>query len=207
MFKAFSIGDVKQIDSTPDHKPPAQEDTIEGRYASVLFTSASQAGALYTVYEDITYIQQLYQNSESFRLFTQNQGVGTKEIQAFNQALTGLGSFHELTIKFLEVLAENKRLIFIEQIATRYQKLYQLFNKEEKITIISADVLNSSEQAEVLAALKANPQNAGKEFTLDFTVDPSIKGGLQMYTETEFMDMSLSSRIEKLRSEVTRLLD
>lgn len=105
------------------------------------------------------------------------------------------------------MLAENKRLIYIDHIATRYQKLYQLFNKEEKITIISADVLNSSEQAEVLAALKANPQNAGKEFTLDFTVDPAIKGGLQMYTETEFMDMSLASRIEKLRSEVTRLLD
>lgn len=70
LFKAFSVGDVKQINSTPDHKPPTQEDTIEGRYASVLFTSASQAGALYTVYEDITYIQQLYKNSESFRLFT-----------------------------------------------------------------------------------------------------------------------------------------
>jgi hypothetical protein len=57
LFKAFSIGDVKQINSTPDHKPPSQEDTIEGRYASVLFTSASQVEALFTIYEDITYIQ------------------------------------------------------------------------------------------------------------------------------------------------------
>ena len=28
LFKAFSVGDVKQIQSTPDHKPPTQEDTI-----------------------------------------------------------------------------------------------------------------------------------------------------------------------------------
>jgi len=55
-----------------------------------------------------------------------------------------------LTIKFLEVLAENKRLTYIRDIADRYQKLYQQFNKEEKITIISAETLNSSEQAEVL---------------------------------------------------------
>ena len=173
----------------------------------MLFTSASQTNALFNVYEDITYIQNLYNNSESFRLFTQNQGVGAKEIRAFNKALLELGDFNELTIKFLEVLAENKRLIYIEAIAGRYQKLYQLFNKEEKITIISAETLSSSEEQEVLAALKANPQNEGKEFTLDFTVDPTIRGGLQMYTETEFMDMSLSSRIEKLRNEVTRLID
>ena len=86
-------------------------------------------------------------------------------------------------------------------------KLYQQFNKEEKITIISAEPLTSSEEAEVLEALRANPQNAGKDFQLDFTVDPAIKGGLQMYTETEFMDMSLASRLDKLRVEITRLID
>lgn len=207
LFKEFSLGDVKQIQSTPDNKAPSSEDTIEGRYAGVLFTSASQVEALYTVYEDITYIQQMYDNSESFKLFTQNAGVGAKEIRLFNEALNGLGDFHPLTIRFLEVLAENKRLIYIRGIAQRYQKLYQQFNKEEKITIISAEQLSSSEEQEVMAALKANPSNAGKEFTLDFTVDPSIKGGLQMYTETEFMDMSLSSRLDKLRGEVLRMID
>ena len=207
LFRAFSAGDVKQIQSTPDHKPPVNEDTIEGRYAAVLFSSASQQEALFTIYEDLVYIKALYANSESFKLFTQNAGVGAKEMDQFNQALASLGSFNPLTIKFMEVLAENKRLTYIDAIADRYVKLYQLFNKEEKITIISAEPLDSSEQGEVLAALRANPSNEGKEFTLDFTVDPTIKGGLQMYTETEFMDMSLSSRIDKLKSEVSKLIE
>jgi len=68
---AWSVGpDVKVIQSTPDHKPPTAEDTIEGRYAGVLFTTASQQEALYNIYEDITYLDELYKNSESFRLFT-----------------------------------------------------------------------------------------------------------------------------------------
>jgi len=87
LFKAFSLGDIKIIDSTPDHKPPTQEDTIEGRYASVLFTSASQANALYTIYEDIHFLEQMYDNSEQFRLFTQNAGVGAREIREFNKGL------------------------------------------------------------------------------------------------------------------------
>jgi len=110
-------------------------------------------------------------------------------------------------MKFLEILAENKRLSFVGAIAERYQKLYQLLNKEEKITIISAETLNASEQDEVLAALKANPNNEGKEFKLEFEIDSTIKGGLQMYTETEFMDMSLQSRLEKLKVEVEKFVE
>ena len=53
--------------------------------------------------------------------------------------------FHETTMHFLVVLAENKRLIYIKEIASKYQKLYQQFNKEEKITIISAAELNQGE--------------------------------------------------------------
>jgi ATP synthase F1 delta subunit len=203
----FSRRDIKQVQTTPDHKPPSQDDTIEGRYASVLFTSASQEEALFTIYENIVYLKGLYDNSEAFVLFIQNAGIGMKEIHLFNESLKSVGQFHPLTFKFLEILAENKRLNFIAGIAVKYLKLYKQFKKEEKITIISAEKLSSAEESEVLSGLKDNPQNEGKEFLLEFTVDPSIKGGLQMYTETQFMDMSLTSRMDCVRSEVTKLIN
>ena len=121
--------------------------------------------------------------------------------------MNSVASFHPLTAKFLEVLAENKRLSFISGIADRYQKYYKALNREEKITVISAEPLSSGEQDEVLAALQANPLNQGKQFVLDFTVEPSIRGGLQMYTETEFMDMSLATRVTHLRSEISKLVE
>lgn len=104
-------------------------------------------------------------------------------------------------------MAEGKRLSEISVVADKYVKLYKTLNKEEKITIISAETLSGDEKSEVMAALKSNPMNADKEFTLDFTLDETIKGGLQMYTETEFMDMSLASRIDKLKVEITKLSD
>mgnify|MGYP000630852158 CR=1 FL=1 len=45
----------------------------------------------------------------------------------------------------------------------------------------------------------------GKQFTIDYEVDDTILGGLQMYTESEFMDMSLSSRLDRISSEVGKL--
>merc|ERR1719327_966143 len=204
-FSTFDLGDITVVQTTDDHKPPIKEDTIEGRYSGVLFTTASQKGALYDVYEDMMYLAELYKESEQFRLFTENAGVGAKEIRQLNAALQETAPFHETTMHFLTVLAENKRLDCVAEIAYKYKKLYQVLNKEEKITIISAETLTSDQQDQVLAAVKANPANAGKEFTIDFTVDASIQGGLQMYTESEFMDMSLQSRMARINEEVGRL--
>lgn len=84
MSSYFEIGDVPVVQSAPGHKSPIVEDTIEGRYAGVLFSSASQKEALYNVYEDMMYLAELYNASEHFRLFTENAGVGAKEIKQFN---------------------------------------------------------------------------------------------------------------------------
>ena len=154
------------------------EDTIEGRYAAVLFTTSSQNSDLFNVYSDMVYLQGLYKNSEQFRLFTENGGVGPAEIAKLNAALKETAPFSETTLRFLTVLAENKRLNFIDDIAEKYAKLYQEFNKEEKITIISAKELSSEEKSQVVSALQANPENAGKQFTIDYEVDESIMGGL-----------------------------
>ena len=114
---------------------------------------------MYDVYEDMKFLGELYANSESFQMFTLNAGVGVKEIRQFNEGLKQSGDFHPVTIRFIEVLAENKRLMFIKEVADKYAKLYQQFNKEEKITIISAKRLSQDEEQQVLSALKANPQN------------------------------------------------
>ena len=178
MFQPFDLGNIKKVDSTPDHEPPSKEDTIAGRYAGVLFTYASKQSQLYDVFEDVKYLQELFTHCETFRLFTENQGVGKKEIAELNVALKQTAPFSDVTLKFLEVLAENKRLVYISQIADRYSKLYQEFNKEEKVTIISAKELTDSQKSEVLSALKANPQNQGKEFTVEYEIDETILGGL-----------------------------
>ena len=73
--------------------------------------------------------------------------------------------------------------------------------------MISAYKLSSDEEQQVLGALKANPQNQGKEFVIEFRTDETILGGLQMYTESEFMDMSLSSRVDRLNQEIQKMVD
>lgn len=207
LYKPFAVGDnIKKIASAPDHKPPSYEDTIEGRYATSLFISASQAGKLYEVYEDFVYLFELHKNCEHFRYFTENSGIGLTQITQLNQALSETADFEAVSLKFLVVLAESKRLIYLKEIAQKFTKLYTQLNKEEKITIISASDLSKAQQQQVLDALKANPKNEGKQFVIQFQVDPLIQGGLQMYTESEFIDMSLVSRRQMIQQEIAKLV-
>lgn len=205
LFTPFSVGDIKVVASVEDNKALSKEDTIEGRYAGVLFTTASQNEDLYNVYEDMQYLRELYKNCESFRMFTENGGVGKKEVAKLCVGLQETAPFCATTMKFIQVLGENQRLVFIKEIADKYIKLYSEVNKEEKVTIISATELTNDQRSEILSALKANPSNEGKEFTVVYEIDDTIMGGLQMYTESEFMDMSLASRVTRINQEIEKL--
>ena len=61
------------------------------------------------------------------------------------KVLTETADFSPITMNFLTVLAENKRLVFIDEISDKFTKLYAEFNKEEKITIISAEALTEAQ--------------------------------------------------------------
>ncbi|CAI2380257.1 unnamed protein product [Moneuplotes crassus] len=193
------------IETIEGHKPPSKDDSVEGRYATVLFTCASKANSLHKIYEDMHTLSELYKNSEALRTLTQNSGLSVSEVSILNDALRDVGEIQDLTSRFIEVLAENKRLNNLAKVADKYQKLYQELNKEEKMTIYSARELSHDQKDQVLAALKENPDNADKHFIIDFEVDKTIRGGLVLYTETEYMDMSLTSRINRIRQEVNFL--
>jgi F0F1-type ATP synthase delta subunit len=69
----------------------------------------------------MVFLANLYDNSETFQMFTQNAGIGIREIKAFNQGLKETGAdISPVSIRFIEVLAENKRLVFIKEISERF---------------------------------------------------------------------------------------
>lgn len=79
----------------------------------------------------------------------------------------------------------------------------KILNKEEDIRVISATELNNNERDRVVAALKKN--KPGVRFKVTYEVDAQILGGLQIFAGSEFLDCSLRSRIDRLKSELSRI--
>jgi len=197
---------VKEVHSVPGNKPPTSEDSISGRYAQTLFIAASRGNELHKVYNDMLFIKEIYTTSESFRTFSDNSGLNANQI---NHVMSEIGKsceFTNSTIAFIDLLGQNKRFMFIKEIAEKYIKNYSLLSREEKIKIVSAQELSQLQKEQVKNALQQNPQNKGKSFIIDYEVSSEILGGIQLYSENKFMDLSLKSRVEKLKEEVNRMI-
>ncbi|EGR28242.1 ATP synthase delta subunit precursor, putative [Ichthyophthirius multifiliis] len=202
IFNLNSQQSQNQIQSVEGNKPPQVEDSIQGKYAGVLFQSASSQSVLHLVADDMKYFQELNQESEVFRQFLSNVSLKRTEQRQILEAL-GKDSFSEVTNNLLETLVENKRLDQLPKVAEKYIEYYRILNKQESITIISAKELNQEEKDKVEDGLKRG--NQGVQFTVTYQVDSSILGGLQMYSGKNFLDCSLLSRINKLKSEIIKI--
>jgi len=197
---------IHVVETVEGHKAPSSEDTVSGRYGQTLFIAASRNNDLHNVYLDMGFFLNSFDSSAEFRLFINNAGLNLNQINSVIDDLAECGGFCNTTKTFLQLLASNKRFMYLDQVAQNYIRNYKLLSREEKITIVSAYELDSTQKDSVKNALMSNPENKGKNFIIDYSVNPSIIGGLQMYSESKFMDLSLSSRIDKLKDEVNKMI-
>jgi F-type H+-transporting ATPase subunit O len=179
------------------------EDTPHGRYASVLFTTASKKESLFTVLEDVKNLKELYSQSEVFQNFIFNTAFKRTEQSSILNYVEQAAGLNPLTVEFLHTLVENKRVDLLPKILDKYVDYYRILNKEENITIISAEDLSNEDRERVRESLQQ--ANKGVTFTLKFQVDPTILGGLQMYSGNRFMDASLTSRLAKVKGELAKI--
>jgi F-type H+-transporting ATPase subunit O len=198
----FASG-TEDIKSVIGHKPPSLEDTPHGRYASVLFTTASKQEGLATVLEDVKNLKEIYNQSDIFKNFVFNTAFKRTEQLAILEEIQGMAGLNPLTVDFLSTLIDNKRLDILPKVLDKYVEFYRILNKEENITIISAEELSSEQRERVRESLQQ--ANKGVTFTLKFEIDPTILGGLQMYSGNKFMDCSLSSRISRVKGELAKI--
>ena len=103
----------------------------------------------------------------------------------------------------LGAVIEAGRLSDLEKSVEAYIAYCKILNKEEDIRVISAKELSKEERDQVVNAYRQ--QKPDSKFKVTYEVDASILGGLQIFAGSEFLDCSLRSRLEKLKTEVSKI--
>lgn len=96
---------------------------------------------------------------------------------------------------FVKVLADNKRLNVLNEIAQRYEEHRAEAEKTVVAEVTSAFVLSDSQVQQITAALK---KRLGREVSLTSIVDDSIVGGAVIRAGDLVIDGSVSGQLEKL---------
>jgi len=101
---------------------------------------------------------------------------------------------------FIRVLAANRRLGFLPEIAAIYQKLKAAEENTVDVTVSSAVALDKDQQQKFSQAMGARLR---RDVRLHCEVDSTLLGGAVLRADDLVIDGSLRGRLERLSAELT----
>lgn len=166
------------------------------RYAGSLLELAEEAKAIDAVEKDLTSFEAMLADSADLRRLVESPAFTADEQLAAITALVKKAKFKPLTANFMQVIAQNRRLFAISGIIEAYRAAVA-----EKKGLVSADVtsakaLTAAQEKELKATLKSV---AGKDVSVNVTVDPAILGGLVVKMGSRMIDTSLKTKLSSLK--------
>lgn len=175
----------------------------QGRYAFTLYRAAEHTQSLDAVKENMVFINEVYAQSPDFQILIANPSLKKQQVQLILSEMCEKADFAAVSKNLIRTLLENGRLRHLKEVADKFLSYYKLKDRRESVKVVSATKLSPEEEKQVEASMAEFSTDA--KFDLHYEVDPAILGGLQLYFPTAFMDLSLKSRLDKIKEEVSIL--
>lgn len=169
---------------------------MAGRYATALFELALEAKAIDQVSADLAKFDAMIADSADLgRLVKSPVFTAEQQTNAVGAILdkAGIGG---LAAKFLKLVASNRRLFSVREMARAYKALVAKHKGEMTAQVTVADKLNDARLGEIKAALKSV---TGKDVQVDVQVDPAIIGGLIVKVGSRMVDSSLRTKLNAIK--------
>ena len=169
--------------------------SLAGRYASALYDLAKERELTAAVEGDLGNLAQGVRESADLAALIRNPEVSRQAAGKAIEAVAGVLGLSELTRNFLGVLAHNRRLGHLPDIARAFATIAAAARGEVTAKVITAHPLTDEQRRELAAKLKARE---GREVQIDAGVDPEILGGLVVTIGHRRIDGSLRTRLNSL---------
>ena len=101
---------------------------------------------------------------------------------------------------FVRVLAENRRLLLLPEIAAHYEQFRSVAENTVDVEVISAVKLDAAQSEKLSSALSTRLK---RKVRMQNSIDPSLLGGAVVRAGDLVIDGSLKGRLERLATELT----
>jgi len=171
------------------------ESGLAGRYANAVFELAQDQKAVDAVSTDLAGLRKAVETSPDLARLVRSPVFSAEDhAKALKAILEKMGA-HPLTVKFVLLLAQKRRLFVLNQIITSYESLVAKSRGETEAEVTSARHLKDVEITDIKAVLKSK---LGKEPRLHSRIDPTLLGGLIIKVGSRMIDSSLRTKLEGL---------
>lgn len=168
---------------------------VAGRYATALFELAREKGELDEVDANLRHLAALLEESPEFRYATRSPSLSRREQASLMAGVAKEIGLAGVVANFLGVLARNRRLAELGEIASAFARLMAAHRGEIRAQVRSAKALDKTQTEALKAKLKAL---AGQEVTIEASVDESLIGGLVIRIGSRMIDGSVASKLAAL---------
>lgn len=178
-----------------------RETEVGQRYAQALFELALDADAIEPVLGDLNGLKALIAESKDLARLIASPAFTSEEKRKGLEAVAAKAGFAPLTVKFLGLLAENRRASALTAVIAGFQRLY-----DKHRGVVSAQVTTAVKltAGQLTGVQKALAQALGQEPEITTAVDPSILGGIKVKVGSRLFDASLKTKLDTLKFALKR---
>ena len=176
------------------------ESAITVRYAKALFSLAKEKNQLVALKEDMDLISGVCSQSEEFMLLLKSPVVKTSEKVHIIQ-LIFQKKISPLTLKFLELVTQNKREVFIPAMC---RNILSLIRKEKNIKTAVITTAQALDEKLLDKAKRILEEELKTKIELSAKVNSQLIGGLILRIDDKQYDASILTQLKKLKQEMLK---
>ncbi len=174
---------------------------VGARYAGALLDLAVETGVADAVEQDLKGLKAMLAASSDLRSLIASPKFSAEEKGQGLAAVAARAEACDTTVRFLGVLAANRRAAALPAVIVSYERLAAARRGLVAAEVVTAAPLSKA-QAKALADTLANA--IGREPQIDTRVDPTILGGLKVRVGSRLYDASLKTKLDSLKFALKR---
>lgn len=175
----------------------AEKSTIARPYAEAVFALAKEQSKLKD-WSDVLNTAAIVVSNADMQALISNTNVSKDQVASMILDICGK-NFSAEGKNLIKLLAENRRLTLLEEIAAQYEELRAEEEKTIDAEVVSAFEVSAAQQKQIAEKLKAR---LGREVSLSCRVDPTLLGGAIIKAGDLVIDGSTKGQIQKLSIEL-----
>lgn len=174
-------------------------ETISRRYATALADVVLKSGETETVRSELKTWEQLIAGNVDLQSAFGNPSIAHANKEKVLEGLLAKVKPSKTTSNFLRVLLRNSRLMDLGDINDRFESVL-----EDRSGHVSAEVTSAREMSDAQKKeLQKNLEKlTGKQVRLDFSIDPTLIGGVVTRIGSTIYDSSVRTQLENLKEEL-----
>ncbi len=170
---------------------------MAGRYATALFELALDSKSVDAVKADLDRFDAMVAENPDLLRLVRSPVFGAEEQERALGAILDKADIGGLAANFLKLVASNRRLFAIRDMARGFRVLVARWKGEVRAEVTVAESLSDTHLDALKGALKS--VTGGKAVDLDVKVDPAIIGGLVVKLGSRMVDSSLRTKLNAIK--------